>query len=87
MIKLWQDDAWEDYLYWQAYDKNILKRINNLIKDIERNGYNGIGKPESLKGDLNGLWSVRIDNKNRIVFRINNDNLEIWQCGSHYRDK
>ena len=87
MIKLWQDDAWEDYLYWQAHDKNILKRINNLIKDIERNGYNGLGKPESLKGDLNGLWSVRIDNKNRIVFRINNDNLEIWQCGSHYRDK
>ena len=87
MIKLWHDDAWEDYLYWQKQDKKILKRINNLLQDIERNGFNGIGKPEPLKGDLSGFWSVRIDSKNRIVFAIKDGRLEIWQCGSHYRDK
>ena len=87
MIKLWHDDAWEDYLNWQTQDKKTLRRINKLIQDIERNGYNGIGKPEPLKGDLSGLWSVKIDEKNRIVFKIEDDKLEIWQCGSHYRDK
>ena len=87
MIKLWQDEAWEDYLYWQLQDKKTLKKINKLIQDIERNGYNCIGKPEPLKGDLSGFWSVRIDSVNRIVFRIINDSLEIIQCGSHYRDK
>lgn len=87
MIKIWQDEAWEDYLYWQRQDKKTLKRINRLIQDIERNGYSGIGKPEPLKGDLSGFWSVRIDESNRIVFRINKEKLEIWQCGSHYRDK
>jgi toxin YoeB len=87
VIKLWQAEAWEDYLWWQTQDKKTLKRINRLLKDIERNGYNGIGNPEPLKGDLNGFWSVRIDEKNRIVFRIAGDSMEIWQCGSHYRDK
>ena len=87
MIKLWQDEAWEDYLYWQTQDKRTLKKINKLIMDIERNGYNGIGKPEPLKEDLNGFWSVRIDEKNRIVFRIKDGSLEIWQCGTHYRDR
>ena len=87
MRKIWLDEAWEDYLYWQLQDKKTLKKINRLIIDIDRNGYNCIGKPESLKGDLSGFWSVRIDDKNRIVFRIKDDQLEIWQCGSHYRDK
>jgi len=87
MIKLWQDEAWEDYLYWQTQDKRTLKKINKLIQDIERNGYSGIGKPEPLKEDLSGFWSVRIDEKNRIVFRIKDGSLEIWQCGTHYRDK
>ena len=87
MIKIWRDTAWEDYLYWQTQDKKTLKRINKLLQDIERNGYNGIGKPEPLKGDLSGFWSVRIDDKNRIVFRIENGKLEITQCGSHYQDK
>ena len=87
MNKLWQDEAWEDYLYWQTQDKRTLKKINKLIQDIERNGYNGIGKPEPLKEDLSGFWSVRIDEKNRIVFRIKDGSLEIWQCGTHYRDK
>ena len=86
MDKLWHDDAWKDYLYWQSQDKKTLKRINNILQDIDRNGYHGIGKPEPLKHNLQGYWSVRIDDKNRIVFRIKDNNLEIWQCGSHYRE-
>ncbi len=87
MRKTWLDAAWEDYLYWLNQDKKTLKKINRLIEDIDRNSYNCTGKPEQLSGDLSGLWSVRIDEKNRIVFRIVDDAIEIWQCGSHYRDK
>ena len=68
MIKLWLDDAWEDYLYWQSQDKKTLKRINKLLQDIERNGYNGVGKPEALKGELSGFWSVKIDEKTGLFF-------------------
>lgn len=67
---LFTEDAWEDYLYWQTRDKKILKRINQLLQDIERNGYNGIGKPEPLRGDLSGFWSRRIDDEHRIVYRV-----------------
>lgn len=84
---IWEEEAWEDYIYWQTQDKKTVKRINKLIKDIERNGYNCIGKPEPLKHELSGFWSVEIDEKNRIVFRIVRGELEIAQCGSHYRDK
>ena len=87
MIKIWHDTAWEDYLYWQTQDKKTLKRINKMLQDIERNGYSCIGKPEPLKHDFQGFWSVEIDKKNRIVFRIENGTLEITQCGSHYGDK
>lgn len=87
MNKLWQDDAWEDYLYWQTQDKKTIKRINLLIKDIERNPYEGIGKPEALSGFLAGYWSRRIDHKNRIVYKIEKNQILIAQCGSHYRDK
>lgn len=87
MKKQWADVAWEDYLYWQKQDKKTLKKINSLIADIDRNGYDGIGKPEALKGDLSGWWSRRIDDKNRIVYCIRNDIVLIAQCGSHYRDK
>ena len=87
MRKLWEDKAWEEYLQWQTKDKKTLKRINKLLQDIDRNGYNGIGKPEPLSGNLAGYWSVRIDEKNRIVFRIFDNNLEIIQCGTHYREK
>ena len=87
MRKIWHDEAWEDYLYWQTQDKKTLKKINNLIKSIDRNGYECEGDPEPLKGDLSGFWSVKIDQKNRIVFRINGDEMELLQCGSHYRDK
>lgn len=87
MKKIWSDEAWEDYLYWQTQDKKDLKRINRLLADINRNGYQCVGKPEPLSGNLSGFWSVRIDEKNRIVFRIYNDAIEIAQCGSHYKDK
>ncbi len=87
MKKIWSQEAWKDYLYWQENDKNILKRINKLILDIERNGYDCIGKPEALKGNLSGLYSVRIDGKNRLVFRISNGVIEIAQCKTHYGDK
>ena len=87
MSKLWQNEAWDDYIYWQSQDKKTIKKINKLLQDIERNGYNGIGKPEPLKGDLSGFWSVEIDEKNRIVFRIECGKIVIIQCGSHYRDK
>lgn len=87
MIKAWTEDAWEDYVYWQTEDRKTLKRINNLIKDIERNKYDGIGKPERISGDLSAYWSRRIDDANRIVYRIDGDVIKIVQCGSHYRDK
>ena len=87
MIKEWSDKAWEEFEYWSKNDKKTLKRILNLIKSIDRNGYDCIGKPEPLSGDLAGYWSVRIDAKNRIVFKLENGRLKIVQCGSHYRDK
>nr|MBQ4319603.1 Txe/YoeB family addiction module toxin [Clostridia bacterium] len=87
MIKQWHDDAWEDYLWWQSQDKKTLKRINLIIKDIDRGGYEGIGKPEPLLGNLSGWWSRQIDDKNRIVYRIEDNQIIIAQCGSHYRDK
>ncbi|GHU47013.1 txe/YoeB family addiction module toxin [Spirochaetia bacterium] len=87
MKKIWHDDAWADYLYWQRQDKKTLNRINLLIKDIDRNGCKGIGKPEPLKHDLSDWWSREIDEKNRIVYRIADECFEIAQCGSHYRDK
>lgn len=87
MIKVWDDDAWEDYLYWQSQDKKTLCRINALIKDIDRGGYEGIGKPEPLKDNLSRWWSRRIDDNNRLVYRIRAGRIEIIQCGSHYRDK
>lgn len=86
MIKSWTDLAWEDFLYWETQDKKTFRKIKELIKDIDRNRYKGIGKPEQLKGDLSGYWSRHIDSKNRIVYRINNDVIEIVQCGSHYQD-
>ena len=85
MIKVWSDHAWEDYLYWQNQDKKILKRINQLIKDIDRNGYEGIGKPEPLKYELQGYWSRRIDDEHRLIYRIVDNNIEIVSCRLHYQ--
>lgn len=82
----WDFDAWEDYLYWQSQDKKILKRINQLIKDMRRDPFNGIGKPEPLKGNLTGLWSRRIDEGHRIVYLIENEALLIFSCKGHYND-
>lgn len=87
MNKLWQDEAWEDYVYWQSQDRKTLKRINQLLQDISRNGYEGIGKPEPLKGESSGWWSRRIDTVNRLVYRIHNGQIEIAQCRSHYGEK
>ncbi len=86
MEKIWSDNAWEDYLYWQTQDRKTLRRINELLKDIDRNGYKCKGKPEPLKGNLSGFWSVRIDQQNRIIFRIENGAIEIAQCRTHYGD-
>ena len=85
---IFKETAWEDYLYWQNVDRKTLRRINILLTDIQRNGYEGIGNPEALKHNLSGWWSRRIDAKNRIIYRIAADGaIEIIQCGSHYRDK
>jgi len=86
MKKLWTDQGWDDYLYWQTQDKRTLKRVNKLIKDIERNPFDGIGEPEPLKYNLSGWWSRRIDEKNRIVYRIVDENIEIAQCKGHYEN-
>ena len=87
MIKSWSDDAWKEYEYWTKQDKKTLKRILQLLKDIDRNRYDGIGKPERLTGDLSSYWSRRIDDYNRLVYRIENNKIMIVQCGSHYGDK
>ncbi|MEL7624716.1 MAG: Txe/YoeB family addiction module toxin [Clostridiales bacterium] len=84
MIKVWHDKAWEEYQSWQTEDRKTLKRINTLLKDIDRNPFEGIGKPEPLKGNLSGWWSRRIDEANRIVYKVENEQLVILQCGSHY---
>ncbi|AVM68507.1 Txe/YoeB family addiction module toxin [Lachnospiraceae bacterium oral taxon 500] len=84
MKLLWEDRAWEDYLYWQDQDKKTLKKINALIKDIQRNTFNGIGKPEPLKENLNSLWSRRIDETNRIVYYEQNGIIFIVSCRGHY---
>ena len=83
---LFLHDGWEDYLYWQTQDKKTLKRVNLLITDIEREPFSGIGKPEPLKGDLSGFWSRRIDDTNRIVYRVRDGVLEIASCKGHYDD-
>ena len=84
MNKNWFDEAWEDYLYWQMQDKKTLRRINAILKDIERSPFEGIGKPEPLKGNFSGLWSRRIDDKNRLVYFIINGSIQIFSCKGHY---
>ena len=84
--KIWSDDAWHDYLYWQQQDRKTLKRINSLIKDIERNGCSeGIGKPEPLTGNLSGEFSRRIDDENRLVYHIEEGRIYIAHCKGHYK--
>lgn len=76
--------SWEDYISWQAEDKRILKKINDLIKDIQRTPFEGKGKPEPLKFDLAGLWSRRIDREHRLVYKVENNNILIYSCRYHY---
>jgi len=84
MKLLWDDRAWDDYLYWQTQDRKTLKRINALIKDIQRGSYDGIGKPEPLKENFSGWWSRRIDEENRIVYKEEKDAIIIASCKGHY---
>ena len=80
----WDFDAWEDYLYWQGQDKKTLKRINQLVKDICRNPFEGIGKPEPLKGHLTGFWSRRVDEEHRLVYAVEDTAVVIIACRGHY---
>ena len=86
MLKTWTDEAWTDYLYWQAEDRKILKRINALLKDIDRNGNTGLGKPEPLKYEFRDYWSRRITEEHRLVYRIedNGQQITIISCRKHY---
>ena len=84
MIITFSKNAWEDYLSWQKEDKKILRKINELIKDIQRNPFEGIGKPERLKYDLAGLWSRRIDREHRLVYQAKDDDILIYACRYHY---
>ncbi|QSE95913.1 Txe/YoeB family addiction module toxin [Fulvivirga lutea] len=84
MKYIFVDESWEDYLYWQKTDKKILKRINNLIKDIARNPFDGIGKPEPLKYKYSGFWSRRIDGEHRLIYQVKDDEVYIVKCRFHY---
>ncbi|MBL4621761.1 MAG: Txe/YoeB family addiction module toxin [Immundisolibacteraceae bacterium] len=85
MTLTFSSKAWENYLYWQKTDKAILKRINGLIKEIQRTPFEGIGKPEPLKHGLSGYWSRRINDEQRIVYKVSDDQLLIAQLRYHYR--
>jgi len=87
MQKAWTDEAWEEYLYWQTQDKKTLRRINKILKDINRSPFEGIGKPELLKDNMQGYWSRRIDEGNRIVYKVEKEQIVIVQCGGHYSGK
>ena len=80
----WDKSGWEDYLYWQHTDKKILKKINELVKDILRQPFTGIGKPEALRNELSGLWSRRIDDEHRLVYGVTTESIIIYQCRYHY---
>lgn len=84
MILCWAVRGWEDYLYWQATDKQVLKRINLLIKDIQRNPYEGLGNPEPLRQYWSGYWSRRIDREHRLVYKSDGETITIVQCRYHY---
>jgi toxin YoeB len=85
MNKVFSDEGWSDYLFWQTQDKKTLKRINALLQDIERNGHQGIGNPELLK-EMSGYWSRRINEKDRLVYKMADGEILIAQCRTHYGD-
>lgn len=78
------ENAWKQYIEWQSFDKRMIKRINDLLKDISRGGHSGIGKPEPLLGELSGYWSRRIDFVNRLVYRLEDDTCTVIACKGHY---
>lgn len=85
MIKAWSDDAWNDYIYWyEQGNKNNIKKINKLIKEIERTPFSGIGKPEPLKHDLSGKWSRRITDEHRLIYSVNNETIYFYSAKDHY---
>ncbi|MBM7816519.1 toxin YoeB [Brevibacterium paucivorans] len=83
-LLVWDENAWDDYVWWQKEDRRTLKRINQLIRDIARNGNDGIGKPEALKHSLSGYWSRRITGEHRLVYKVINDEIRIASCRYHY---
>ena len=84
MLLSWDIAAWEDYIYWQQTDKQMLKRINELIKDCLRQPFTGIGKPEPLKENFRGYWSRRINDEHRLVYKVSGDTIIVAQCRYHY---
>lgn len=84
---LWEPRAWNEYLYWQATNRKTLKRLNAILKEIMRTPFEGIGKPEKLKGRLEDFWSRRLDEKNRITYYVKDDFIKITSCRGHYGDK
>ncbi|MDE6419509.1 MAG: Txe/YoeB family addiction module toxin [Lachnospiraceae bacterium] len=84
---IFAEDAWEEYLYWQGQDKKTLKKINSLLKAIQREPFIGAGKPEPLKDSTNGEWSRRINEKDRLVYRVSREGIIVTQCKGHYDDK
>jgi toxin YoeB len=84
MIISFHPQAWEDYLYWQQNDKAMLRRINHLIRDIQREPFTGIGKPEALKFNFSGYWSRRIDDEHRVVYKVDSEEIVIAQLRGHY---
>lgn len=87
MNKLFTENGWEDYVFWQTEDRKTLRKINLLLKDIERNGNEGIGKPEPLRGNLSGFWSRRINDKDRLIYKADQNNIYILACRYHYNEK
>ena len=81
------EDAWEEYVYWQSQDKKTLKKINRLLKSIQREPFTGEGKPEPLRDSSGGEWSRRINEKDRLVYTVGNENIIVTQCRGHYGDK
>ena len=87
MKKIWHEKAWEEYLNWLSQDKRVFIKICELVKSIDRDGYQCLGKPEMLAGEFSGWWSVRINHKDRLIFKIKDDSIIILQCKNHYSDR
>ncbi len=87
MNKIFTKNGWDDYIYWQTEDRKTLRKINQLIEHIARNGNEGVGKPEALSGNLAGFWSRRINDKDRLIYKIDKENIYILACRYHYGDK